>query len=157
MCTHQDNLQAIFLNSCKALEGTNKIRLAHALEVIVCNQKGIVLWTIRVNVIPLCAPSQTICVVLKSIFRKKFSSFGVEVIDVLCKKEQANELFVKLISNLHTILTDSHEYSGKAILSSAFQLFSSMVIQTLVQNKQRCVYPEVPFSFAKQRHSKLWH
>ena len=47
---------------------------------------------------------QTICILLRSLFRKKFSSFGVNALDVLCTEDAARAQFTELLSTFDAIL-----------------------------------------------------
>eukprot|EP01132_Coremiostelium_polycephalum_P009195 gene9195-11270_t len=72
------NINRIFTKCCEWLKDNNTVRLSHILE--------------------------TLSILLKSIFRKKFNNFGFDVLNILCGIENADKVFKDLILDLENLL-----------------------------------------------------
>ncbi|KYQ94419.1 hypothetical protein DLAC_04715 [Tieghemostelium lacteum] len=74
------NLNKIFTQSCLWLKDTSTLRLVHVIE--------------------------TLSILLKSIFRKKFNNFGFDILNILCGIENADQIITDLMKDLDRIMAD---------------------------------------------------
>eukprot|EP01119_Soliformovum_irregulare_P000204 TRINITY_DN10147_c0_g1_i3.p1 TRINITY_DN10147_c0_g1~~TRINITY_DN10147_c0_g1_i3.p1 ORF type:complete len:626 (-),score=189.17 TRINITY_DN10147_c0_g1_i3:8-1885(-) len=92
------NITIIFTNCCLALKNTSQARRLHALE--------------------------TLCILLKSIFRKKFTNFGYDVLGLLTENDNHTQ-FKDLLTALQQILRSKDE-------KDEFQLLALHLLATIV-------------------------
>jgi len=79
----KSRINTIFTQCCNWLKSSDATRLTHIIEIM--------------------------SVLLKNIFRKKFSNFGFDVINILCGIDKADTVFPELIKDLALLLKNSDE------------------------------------------------
>jgi hypothetical protein len=98
----KDNIKKIFFNCMKGISDANIYRSAHALE--------------------------TLAVLMRSIFRKKFNNFGYDVMNILCGIDVADTAFQELLRSVRNVLMGS----DVPLKESALNLL--VIIITAVEN-----------------------
>ncbi|EGC34221.1 hypothetical protein DICPUDRAFT_153625 [Dictyostelium purpureum] len=81
------NINKIFTQCCHWLKDPNPLRLAHIIE--------------------------TLSILLKSIFRKKFNNFGFDILNILCGIENSDQVFTDLIRDLENLLKNPTDKKTK--------------------------------------------
>ncbi|KAK5577733.1 hypothetical protein RB653_002680 [Dictyostelium firmibasis] len=98
----KQNINKIFTQSCFWLKDSNTLRLTHIIE--------------------------TLSILLKSIFRKKFNNFGFDILNILCGIENSDQVFTDMIKDLEQLLKNST--IDKKVKISIINLFTIIATAT---------------------------
>lgn len=99
----KDNLNELFDRCCQALKEDHQIRILNSL--------------------------QTLCVLMRSVFRKKFNDFGYDVINILVGFDRAEDVMQRLLETLSGILLGDYTVSLKNLV-----LKTLLIIATAADN-----------------------